>query len=273
MKSGNVYLGFGLLFSLLCHCAFWLFLQHMPAMPQPKQFADSCLVAVRVTSSPSALQAEKEQLPPRNEPREQVKPKPLPERKAKATKKAEPPRKLLPDLEKPMEMFRATADPTPPQPVLEKQSGETLGAGEAQPVFGIGAASLAAGNSGGMALPQGNTLQGKTGGPLFADKNRPRQGVVPTFQLSSLPEYSRRVEPAYPQALADSEIQGKVLLLVTIEPDGSVGDVDVKQADHPLFADAAVAAMKQCVFKPATQDGTAVAARIEIPVRFVLENT
>jgi len=48
--------------------------------------------------------------------------------------------------------------------------------------------------------------------------------------------------------------------------------VKVKKSDHKLFAEAAVKAVKNSKFQPATKNGKPVAASIDIPVKFVLES-
>lgn len=266
MNSTNPYLVSGLLISLLCHGVLWQSLLRVPGLPGEKQVAPSrCLVAVRITPAPQP-QRKLEKVPPPAEKKPAMKPRPVVERKQKT------PTKSQLTQAQPAQNNRTKEDFPQPLPNSENQSRESAEPAQAKPVFGMNAATVAAGNGGGMTLSIGNTLQGEQAGTLSTDIRNISHRIVPTFELTSLPEYSQRVEPAYPKILEESEIQGKVLLLVTIDPDGKVRDVAVKQSDHPLFSDAAVAAMKQCIFKPAIQDGMAVASRIEIPVRFVLES-
>ena len=61
------------------------------------------------------------------------------------------------------------------------------------------------------------------------------------------------------------------MLMVTIDETGRVVEVTVKHTDHQLFSQAAVEAIKKCVFKPATKNGKPVIVKIDIPVKFILD--
>ncbi len=62
----------------------------------------------------------------------------------------------------------------------------------------------------------------------------------------------RRTPPVYPQLARQMRVVGCVVLVVSIAPDGSVGDVKV-QSGHPLLIQAATDAVKQWRFAPAPQ--------------------
>jgi protein TonB len=74
----------------------------------------------------------------------------------------------------------------------------------------------------------------------------------------------------YPQQARADGIEGKLLLLVKVGPDGNVGDVEVlKSVDASLDA-AAVAAVKTWTFKPALRCGKPVASTYKISRTFEL---
>ena len=81
------------------------------------------------------------------------------------------------------------------------------------------------------------------------------------------PRPVQQVEAVYPVEDARSDPQ-RVELLVTVEPDGSVGEVSVGVSAGPAFDAAAIAAIRQWRFTPATQDGAPIAARIRVPFGF-----
>ena len=81
------------------------------------------------------------------------------------------------------------------------------------------------------------------------------------------PRPVQQVEAVYPVEDTRSDPQ-RVELLATVEPDGSVGEVSVGVSAGPAFDAAAIAAIRQWRFTPATQDGAPIAARIRVPFGF-----
>lgn len=78
--------------------------------------------------------------------------------------------------------------------------------------------------------------------------------------------------PRYPRQAVDAGVSGKVVLLVDVRADGSVGNVVVKSAQPAgMFEDASVAAARQWRFTPKRVAGKAVASRIQVPVNFELD--
>lgn len=63
-----------------------------------------------------------------------------------------------------------------------------------------------------------------------------------------------------------NEKSGRVLLLVTVAPDGSVRDVVVKEGLSPLVDEAALTSVKRWRFAPATRNGQQIAARVLVAV-------
>lgn len=63
------------------------------------------------------------------------------------------------------------------------------------------------------------------------------------------------------------------MLRVSVSPSGQPEEVNVlTSSGYPMLDSAALAAVRQWHFVPATQSGTPVAAVAEVPVRFRLEN-
>ena len=81
------------------------------------------------------------------------------------------------------------------------------------------------------------------------------------------PRPVQQVPATYPLAAASSSPQ-RVELLVTVGVDGGVGEVSVASSAGPAFDAAAIAAVRQWRFTPATQGGAPVAARIRVPFVF-----
>ena len=77
--------------------------------------------------------------------------------------------------------------------------------------------------------------------------------------------------PAYPAPAAASGQEGLVVLLVTVLPDGTVGDVRVKESSgHATLDRAAIRAVRDWRFRAALKNGRPVQDVIEVPVRFTL---
>jgi TonB family protein len=79
----------------------------------------------------------------------------------------------------------------------------------------------------------------------------------------------RKVDPKYPQTLAEDHVEGEVILYGVIRPDGSVDSIQlVRGVDEQLDANA-VQAFSQWKFEPATKEGQPVAleAIVHIPFR------
>lgn len=82
------------------------------------------------------------------------------------------------------------------------------------------------------------------------------------------PRIVEKVAPLFPgQGQLDHEVQ--VVLAVPIDADGEVGDLTVVTSGGDALDSAAIAAVKQWVFSPATQDGVPVPSRIRVPIAFV----
>jgi TonB family protein len=89
----------------------------------------------------------------------------------------------------------------------------------------------------------------------------------------SAPKVVRMVRPEYTKEALRQRIAGEVVLSAIVKADGSVGDVAVKQSldDRYGLDDAAIAAVKQCVFSPGTRQGRPVAVRVDVSMKFTLK--
>ena len=79
-------------------------------------------------------------------------------------------------------------------------------------------------------------------------------------------------KPDYPRQAIDRNLQGRVLLMVEVRPDGSVGTIEVKTSSgHGILDQAAIRAVRDWTFTPATAQGRPVRSLVEVPIRFTLE--
>ena len=104
-------------------------------------------------------------------------------------------------------------------------------------------------------------------GPAIAQEpapaSRPPRSIQP-------PRLVSRVNPAYPREVMRERIEGLVQLTVNIESDGSIGDVKVVQSLDPRLDAAAVEAVKQWRYEPATVDGKPVRTIAKVSMAFNL---
>jgi TonB family protein len=75
-----------------------------------------------------------------------------------------------------------------------------------------------------------------------------------------------RVKPVYPRSLELARVQGTVVLDAIIKPDGTIGDIKVLSTTSPLFAQAAIDAVKQWRYSPISFEGL-----VTVTVNFTLE--
>jgi len=85
------------------------------------------------------------------------------------------------------------------------------------------------------------------------------------------PELVSLRSPAYPELAREAGIEGKVLVRVLVGADGFVRSCEVLEGVLGLD-EAALAAARTAVFKPAEQQGRAVATFIVIPIEFALHD-
>jgi len=88
--------------------------------------------------------------------------------------------------------------------------------------------------------------------------------------VEELPEAITKVKPDYPDIAREAGVDGVVLVQALVGKDGKVKDVRVVKP-IPMLNDAAIAAVKQWVFKPALSNNKPVAVWVAVPVRFSLQ--
>jgi len=82
------------------------------------------------------------------------------------------------------------------------------------------------------------------------------------------PEVIKKVNPNYPRISLLAGIEGTVYVRATVDESGKVVDASTVDTTHHGFGQAAIDAIKQWEFKPATLDGKPIKAEVTIPVKF-----
>lgn len=83
--------------------------------------------------------------------------------------------------------------------------------------------------------------------------------------------YIRTRLPRYPPAALRRGVQGTVMLLVLVGSDGRVLEIKVRSSVDPLLDEAALKAVQDWQFSPATLDGVPYPDWALVPVRFSLD--
>ncbi len=93
--------------------------------------------------------------------------------------------------------------------------------------------------------------------------------VYEFFAVSEKPKLINKAVPDYPDLARKAQIEGKVVITVTIDKKGNVENANVFKS-VPMLDEAAVAAAMQCRFKPAKQRDKFVKVKMNIPFDFKL---
>ena len=101
----------------------------------------------------------------------------------------------------------------------------------------------------------------------------PSEDELPKFgdyvYVEELPEAVTRIPPTYPDLAREAGVDGTVMVQALVGKDGKVKDVRVVKS-IPMLDDAAKAAVRQWVFKPALSNNKPVAVWVGVPVKFSL---
>lgn len=97
--------------------------------------------------------------------------------------------------------------------------------------------------------------------------------VTPVRAVAQEPEVKppvvvSHVDAIYPNQAAAEGRHADVVLVVTVDVDGHVSEVKVRESGGEVLDEAAIIAARQWVFEPATRDGKKVASRILVPFHF-----
>jgi protein TonB len=95
----------------------------------------------------------------------------------------------------------------------------------------------------------------------------------PTVRSTPVSSLSRNRKPDYPADARRRGLQGRALLRVEVAASGTAVDVQVvASSGYSILDQAALAAVREWRFDPATLDGKPVSGAVEIPVRFKLDD-
>lgn len=274
-----------LIFALFLHCALTLAF-YAVGRPQPAYRHDrievqligslgdsegegSCAPAAQTETGDNGSKAgEKEHCPPpahefvtSESPKEdEVLKKPA--EHAVEKKKAPP---VVPKKTRIAEKKKARQDipPSKGEPETKPESNGVTGAASAgSNIAPVGPGTSSEAGSGASGLEAGSGGHG-TGGGL---------GEV-AFGSPNGPRFLHKVVPLYPDFARKQEMQGAVLLRVTIDEEGRVVNIEVVKKAGFGFDEAAVKAISVSSFIPAKNDGKSCSCKALLPIRFELKSS
>jgi len=94
--------------------------------------------------------------------------------------------------------------------------------------------------------------------------------VFEFFAVSEKPVLLKKATPKYPDLARRAQIEGTVVVTVTIGKTGKVESAAIFKS-IPMLDDAAIEAARQCSFKPAKQRDKFVKVKMNIPFQFRLK--
>ena len=129
----------------------------------------------------------------------------------------------------------------------------------------------------------GGVKEGVEGGVAQDASDREAPADEGTYEMSAveeLPELSNRNDVArqisrnYPPLLRDAGVTGQVTIRMRVMEDGRVdpASIQVENATHDAFGDAAKRVVERMRFRPAKVGGRAVKVWVTLPVTFQLES-
>lgn len=78
--------------------------------------------------------------------------------------------------------------------------------------------------------------------------------------------------PRYPAYAVEHNLGGRVVLIVDVSADGRVRNAVIERSEPKgIFDEAALAAVRNWKFEPATEDGKPVASQVRVPIDFQLD--
>jgi protein TonB len=93
--------------------------------------------------------------------------------------------------------------------------------------------------------------------------------------FSARPDYSVNPKPPYPLVARRTGTQGVVLLRVQVRVDGTVAEVQIAQSSGSALLDGSAlkTVRDSWRFVPARLDGVPVESWVDVPIRFILEDS
>ena len=108
-------------------------------------------------------------------------------------------------------------------------------------------------------------------GPADPVSGSGRGDLKPERDVFSQPVRIWAVNPVYPDVARTAQIEGDVLVLAVIGPDGRVTQAEIVRSVHPALNEAARQAVLQYRYTPGLRNGVPATFKIQVPISFRLK--
>ena len=105
----------------------------------------------------------------------------------------------------------------------------------------------------------------------YAAAQQPAQNPKPVDDLIQ-PTLTKRVRPVYPHTAEAARVQGVVVLKASIDRMGKVSNVEIVRSPSDMLNEAAIAAVRQWEYKPATVKGVPISSSVDVELPFYLSD-
>jgi len=96
---------------------------------------------------------------------------------------------------------------------------------------------------------------------------------APTADADYKAAYLQNPKPPYPPLAFRARIEGKVIVIAEVLPDGRAGQVRILESSgNEMLDQSALTTVKQWKFTPARKDGVIITQAVRIPITFSLKN-
>ncbi len=96
---------------------------------------------------------------------------------------------------------------------------------------------------------------------------------APTADADYKAAYLQNPKPPYPPLAFRARIEGKVVLVAEVQPDGRAGQVRILESSgNEMLDQSALTTVRQWKFTPARKDGVIITQAVRIPITFSLKN-
>ncbi len=114
------------------------------------------------------------------------------------------------------------------------------------------------------------TISFRDAASRVSSRETPNQPLMVTEDVSK-PRLLKRVQPVYPESARKDKLEGKVIVQVTIDKQGRVIDNQLLLSAREDLDHAALTAVRQWRFEPATQRGQPVAVFYNLTINYALQ--
>jgi serine/threonine-protein kinase len=108
-------------------------------------------------------------------------------------------------------------------------------------------------------------------GPVSGSGRPETAPLKPERDVFSQPVRIWAVNPVYPDVARTAQIEGDVLVLAVIGPDGRVTQAEIVRSVHPALNEAARQAVLQYRYTPGLRNGVPATFKIQVPISFRLK--